>query len=126
MSLEGFSISCSKFHLSIYLLFSCIQFIPFGLFISYIYLSSLSNERLCNYFSSRIILSRSHSSYSSTSSSMFSCGSSFTIIFSFYCRMISTTPYWMIALFYFCIPKLFLVAGSRLRYLFNGREFLMG
>ena len=38
-----------------YLLFSCIQFISFGIFILYIYLSLISNARLRYVFSSKLV-----------------------------------------------------------------------
>ena len=66
---------------------------------------------LMSFVSSINILSSLYSSSSLTSSSLFSCVSNFTLNVSFSCKMISSTACWMIALFYFCIPNFFLVAG---------------
>ena len=55
--LEGFSILCSKLHSAVlFTSFSCIQVIPFYIIISYIFLSLLSNSRLCHSFLSILML----------------------------------------------------------------------
>ena len=61
--------------------------------------------------------SRSYSSSSSTSSSMFSCVSYFTLNLSFSCRIISLTACWKIALLSCCLPTFFLNTVSCLCYL---------
>ena len=113
MHLEEVSISCSKLHSAIlFTSYSCIQFIPFGIIISYRYLISLSNSHLYHSLSSILFLSRLYSSSPLTSLSIFSCVSSLRLNFYFSCRMMSSTTCWTIALFSYCLTNVLLVTVS--------------
>ena len=96
-------------------MFSCIKVILFWLLVSYVFLSSYSNARLCHsifsYFSSRLILSIWYILFSSKSYSIFSCDSSSTLTLLFSCRIISSAACLTIELFYFSLLNLFIVAG---------------